>query len=94
MSLARVKKKRDKSEPAIVAVLRKVRAKVYRIDQPADLLVGYGQRWILIECKSHTYARPDQAHQRAAMCEARSLGLPWFICHTPEEALEAIGLRR
>lgn len=51
MSLNRYAKRRDASEPAIVAALEKIGCGVIRLDE-IDLLVGYRGRNVLIECKS------------------------------------------
>lgn len=46
MSLYRRAAKRDLTEPAIVAALEAAGAKVWRLSQPLDLLVGRGGRTV------------------------------------------------
>lgn len=51
MSLFRPDKQRDRNEPELVDALRKVGARVYLIDLPADLLVWFRNDWWLLEVK-------------------------------------------
>jgi hypothetical protein len=52
MSLPRFKAKRDASEKAIVKALEGMGCSVWRMDTPADLLVGFMGRNHICECKS------------------------------------------
>ncbi|NTW10275.1 MAG: hypothetical protein HGA26_02825, partial [Chlorobiaceae bacterium] len=47
MSLNRYARRRDANERTIIDTLRAHGAVVYQLDSPADLLVGYRQRWFL-----------------------------------------------
>ena len=51
MSLNRYAKKRDDCERGIIKALEEAGALVIQLDQPLDLLVGYGRAWWLLECK-------------------------------------------
>lgn len=51
MSLNRHAKRRDANEPEIVNALEKLGADVFRLDAPADLLVGLRGQWYLMEVK-------------------------------------------
>lgn len=51
MSLNRWAKKRDDCERGIIQALEAAGALVIQLDQPLDLLVGYGRAWWLLECK-------------------------------------------
>jgi len=44
--------KRDYAEAEIVNALEEMKATVYRLDQPVDLLIGYRGRSILAEVKT------------------------------------------
>ena len=92
MSLSRYAKKRDLSEPAIVAALEAAGAIVFRIDRPVDLLVGWGQRWVLIECK--TGKRRASPEQTATLGRCYAHALPIYLVRSPEDALQAIGASR
>ena len=87
-------KRRDGNEAEIVRALEKAGATVYRLDKPADLLVGKHFVWFLLEVKdgklppSKRQLTPDEALV-AAECEWS--GLPYCIVTSVEEALAAIG---
>ena len=51
MSLNRWAKKRDDCERGIIQALEAAGALVIQLDQPLDLLVGYGRQWWLLEVK-------------------------------------------
>lgn len=51
VSLNRYAKKRDASEPEIVAALLQCGFSVERLDRPVDLLVGFRGRTFVVECK-------------------------------------------
>ena len=91
MSLSRFAKRRDLSEPEIVAALRKAGARVWHLDRPFDLLVGLSGRFTVLECKSGKRVRKDQQHQTDELLAAQAMGLPVYRVTTPEEALKAIG---
>lgn len=97
MSLNRHAVKRDRNEPEIVRALLAVGAYVEPHDQPVDLCVGWGGRWVWIEVKDP--AKPPSARKltdRQAKFFARchALGLPAAVAMTPEDALQAIGAIR
>ena len=98
--------KRDGTESDIVDALMKVGAHVIRLDQPFDLLVAYKGKLTLIEVKDSEYkARPlldqqpsmalnktektQRAQRQSLHLEAVHVPVVW----TPEQALEAIGIR-
>ena len=84
VSLARFAKRRDAAERDIVAALEQVGVRVYRLDQPADLLCWYRNNWHVLEVKSRK--RNDQPKQD----EFRVLtGTP--VVATVQEALKAVG---
>ncbi len=58
--------KRDASEPEIVTTLKQCGFSVYRMDQPADLLVGFRRRMWLVEAKTGTkgYGKALNQNQR------------------------------
>lgn len=58
--------KRDASEPEIVSTLKQCGFSVYRMDQPADLLVGFRRRMWLVEAKTGTkgYGKSLNENQR------------------------------
>ncbi len=94
MSLIRRAAKRDLTEPAIVAALEAAGAKVWRLSQPLDLLVGRGGRFVLLECKTGKRVRKDQPAQDATLADCHRRGLPVYVVRTPEDALQAIGATR
>ena len=88
MSLHRVDAKRDHAEKAILEALAKIGALVVQMDW-LDLLVGWGQRWTVLEVKTgNAKLKP---HQEARLEQCHRLGLPATVVRTPEEALQAIG---
>ena len=91
MSLARYAKKRDLSEPAIVAALEAAGCKVWKLDRPFDLLVGRAGRFSVLECKSGKAKPTDAQADEIRACQAG--GLPVYVVRTPEEALQAIGAK-
>ena len=94
MSLARFSKKRDTSEPQIVQALRSAGCRVWMLDRPFDLLVGFSGRFTVLEVKSHHRERKDQQHQSTELRACQAGGLPVYVVRTPEEALQAVGLIR
>jgi hypothetical protein len=91
MSIFRRAAKRDTSEQGIVEALMAVGARVWRLSQPLDLLVGFQGRFYLLECKTGTRKRKDQPDQDATLAECRFRNLPAYVVRTPEDALQAIG---
>ncbi len=51
MSLNRYAKTRDDNERGIIDALKHAGALVIQLDQPCDLLVGFGRQWFLLEVK-------------------------------------------
>jgi len=82
---ARWAKQRDRSEPSIVAALRRIGATVVLSDHP-DLIVGYRGRTFLIECKSKGGSLRDS--QRELLAEWR--GGPLEVVYTVERALALV----
>ncbi len=59
-------KSRDGNEKEIVAALETIGCTVYRLDEPADLLVGRGAKNVLLEVKQPGKEnRKDQEDQKA-----------------------------
>ena len=82
-------KKRDLSEPAIVAALESIGAKVYR-ELPVDLLVHFRGRFYCLEVKTPTPSgkTPKDKRQIAQNEFIELTGTP--VVATPEAALEAL----
>ena len=88
MSLSRYAKKRDLVEPEIVEALKGFGAKVWKLDKPYDLLVGFHGRFVVLECKSgKARLTPEQAEELDA-CKAG--GLPVYVVRSVDEALRAV----
>lgn len=86
MSLKRWDARRDAGEKAIRQALEAAGCIVWQLDQPADLLVGLGNRLFLIECKE------KRGRLTAAQQKAKEQGWPIMVCRTPLQALSAVGL--
>lgn len=89
MTIWRRAAKRDESEAAIVDALKAAGARVWRLSQPLDLLVGHQGRFLLLECK--TGKRKVKPTQDATIADCHRKGLPVYVVRTPEDALQAIG---
>lgn len=88
MSLARFAKKRDATEPAIVDALRRVGVKVWKLDQPFDLLLWSEGRFWLMEVKSPGGGLTPS--QKAFMAEFEDeAAVPVYVVKSAEEALQA-----
>lgn len=85
--------RRDEAEAPIVDALRAVGAVVRHLDgmDLPDLLVAFRGGWHLIEVK--TGRAKLRRGQEAFRLLAAAAGAPIHVCRTPEEALEALGLR-
>jgi hypothetical protein len=90
MTLARFGKKRDANEASIVQALRLAGCRVWHLDQPFDLLVGFRGRFAALEVKSTNRVRKDQQHQTDALLEAQAAGLPVYRIRTESEAIAAV----
>jgi hypothetical protein len=79
-------KRRDETEPDIVAALEKAGAKVCRLDRPCDLVVRFRGELYLLEVDGITEYRKRDKEQAAFLEE-------WQVpkVKTPEQALRAIG---
>ncbi len=80
-------RKRDANEADIVAALRRVGARVWRLSGAGvpDLLISHKGRWHVLEIK-----KPRQGKLTDAQCNTRALA--WFpVATTVDEALRAIG---
>lgn len=95
---------RDESEPEIVEALRRAGCDVFQLDgrDIPDLLVGVGDRWVLLEVKEPLGPRggdsKDGQHlsegQAAFFALAQARRRPIALVRTAEEALRAVGLVR
>ena len=95
MSLSRHAKRKDANQDRIVFALRAAGAVVHILDQPADLLVGYGGHWHLMEVKDSEKppsARKLTPYQQSFHDLCRSMGLPIHIVTTIYEALIAANI--
>jgi hypothetical protein len=79
-------KRRDETEPDIVAALEKAGAKVCRLDRPCDLVVRFRGELYLLEIEGVTEYRKREKAQETFLAE-------WQVpkVKTPLQALEAIG---
>lgn len=92
MSLARHAKKRDTSEGEIVDALRLIGCLVWRIDVPFDLLVSFGGRLYMLECKSGKSKLTPLQELQLAACQRH--GAPVAVVRSVSDALAAIGAVR
>jgi len=92
MTLARFAKKRDTSEPQIVQALRTAGCRVWQLDRPFDLLVGFSGRFTVLEVK--TGKRKATSGQDDELRACRAGGLPVYLVRTVDDALQAVGLIR
>lgn len=94
--------RRDDNEASIVDALRRAGALVFRLSERdlPDLLVGFRERWLLLEVKApagprggtkghHAVLRPGQEEFFAL---AAAASLPVAIARSARDALLAIGL--
>jgi hypothetical protein len=79
--------KRDANEKEIVKDLKKVGAKVKRLNQPCDLLVSFRFRLFLIEVSNPEYPNRQRDEDQLEFFE--EFGVP--IVTTSDEALRLIG---
>ena len=92
--------KRDKNEGQIVTALKWRGALVWRIDQRGlpDLLVGWRQKWFLLEVKLPEGPRGGTAKselndaQKEFFTLAEAGELPVKVVRTIEDACQAIGM--
>ena len=89
MSLNRYARKRDTSEPEIVAALRAAGARVWQLDRPFDLLCGIRGRFVVLEVKTGKAKATDAQESELHACQAG--GLPVYLVRTVDDALQAIG---
>lgn len=92
MSLWRQAAKRDENEPEIVRLLELAGARVWRLAQPFDLLVGFRGRLWLLEVKTEKGRLTREQLRDYDLATAD--GLPVAIVKTAGEALRAIGAVR
>jgi hypothetical protein len=80
--------KRDASEPEIVTTLKQCGFSVYRMDQPADLLVGFRRRMWLVEAKTghKGYGKSLNPNQQAFQDEWRGPAI--IILRDAQEAMD------
>lgn len=79
--------KRDLAEPEIVDALEKVGAEVWRMHEPADLLVFFRDQWFVVEVKQKE--RKDQLKQNAFRKRTK---VP--LVKNSADALKAVGAIR
>lgn len=89
MSIKRWGAARDHNERAIVDALLKAGALVYRLDEPCDLLVGFGGATWLLEVKVPGGKLTPK--QERFMSEWSKAGGSCVVVRTVTEALQAIG---
>lgn len=88
MTLARYAKKRDANESEIVNALRDAGIKVWRLDQPFDLLLWSDGRFWLAEVKAPGGSMTGA--QRAFLAEFEDeASVPAYVVSSPQEALQA-----
>ena len=77
--------KRDANEPEIIKALEKIGCSVYKIDEPADLLVGYRIHNFLLEIKA-----PTGKQTRDQVDFALGWKGQYRIVRTPGEAIDLV----
>jgi hypothetical protein len=92
--IGKIRTRRDANEPEIMEALRKAGAWPMQFDKPADLLVGFRQKWIWLEVKDGSkppsrQKLTDDEVEFARVCQIERL--PFDVVTTPMEALKAIG---
>lgn len=93
MSLNRFDKRRDANEPEIVEALRRCGAGVWRLDTPADLLVGFRGRFVTMEVKDGSKppsARKLTPDEQAYAGTCAEKYLPHHLVTSVPEALAVI----
>lgn len=93
-STRRLRTRRNGNESDIIKALRQVGAYVKQLDTPADLLVGYRQRWFLLEVKDPSQdpckqVLTDDEESFASSCAIERL--PYSVVKSSMESLKAIG---
>jgi len=97
VSLGRYAKKRDANERAIIQALEAVGARVWQLDRPVDLVVGYRNRFTLLEVKDGDKppsSRKLTPEQQSFLELCLAFNLPAAKVETVDEALAAIGATR
>lgn len=91
MTINRWAKKRDDNERGIIQALESAGALVVQLDQPLDLLVGYGRQWWLLECKMPKgKLTPSQDEFFEAWSKHAECGVA-AVVRSASEALAVIG---
>lgn len=76
----------DKNQPAVVERLREIGCKVYLIEEPVDLLVGYRGKTVLLEVKT-----PDGSLTKQQVEFVQTWpGGAHHIVRDPEEAVNLV----
>ena len=96
--MKRLAPRRDANEQAVVNALTRAGALVWRINEPGvpDLLVGFGQRWVLLEVKLPLGPQGGSAHsdlnplQQEFFALAKSSALPVAVVRDEFEALSFV----
>lgn len=83
--------RRDANEREIVRGLRRRGVDVYELDEPADLIVGYGRRLYLLEVKNPAGRGRLTPSQVAFHRKWKEHGV--YVIETLDEALQVIGWR-
>jgi hypothetical protein len=92
VSLWRKDARRDANEVEIVSALELVGARVWRLNKPFDLIVGWGGRLFMLEVKTATGKLKAEQLRELDRCHAD--GLPVAVVRTVSDALQAIGAVR
>lgn len=87
MSLYRQAAKRDANEPSIVTALFAVGAYVFKMREPADLLVRFRREWFVLEVKDDDGTLTGKQEKDHAKVDDGAIP----IVRTTAEALRAIG---
>lgn len=96
--MSRYARRVDRSQTGIVAALRAAGCTVVSLAPlgrgAPDLAVGHGGVTFMLECKSPGYlkAHPERVSEQRAWAKAWRGG-PVLFVSTPEQALDALGLR-
>jgi len=90
MSLNRWAKRRDANEPDVVKELEAIGCTVFRLDQPADLLVGFRGLNLLVEVKDGSKPPSQRELTDAQAVFSSEWRGQWLEAKTPHEAVQAV----
>lgn len=83
MTARRYAMKRDQNEPTIVDAARRIGLKVFYTNELGDLLVQFGDRTEIWECKG------EKGVLTSAQCRLRQAGLKAWIIRSVDDVLAA-----